>query len=484
MDQPLQVVKMTSDVVEFSNGCVCCTLRPDFVKQMAKLSSEGKVDYIIVESSGISEPMQVAEAFDMPSEDPQEDAIEAGSRSGEADESNEKPGEKEEVDEELQQAAALLRESAFLDAAVTVVDAFTILDMLGTSESLADRGMAAGEGDEREVAELLIDQLEFADIILLNKVDLVLAQAARRGAGHTEEAEAQLRKMESLFRTLNPSAKIVRTTRGRVPIDEILHTGLFSMEKARAAPGWLRSLEGEVIPESLEYGISSFVYRARKPFHPQRLHDLIFGDEFQGMKPATDGDKLVWQCLARAPTSPTMEEDASDGKESGKKGAQDKPRHPLSSVLRSKGTAWFALPIGHASMIAWAHVGRVWQFGTSAPWWSDVPEDEWPAEIVDVIRASMCSAGDAPAPLPKGMAVGDFGDRRQELVFIGAHMDKPIITRLLDSALLTDDELSSYWDCIACPDARARYEDETRSLADLPWEDPWQFDVTEEIEDE
>ena len=209
-------------LVEMQNGCICCTLREDLLKEVNRLAREGRFDYLLIESTGISEPLPVAETFTFEDE-------EGNSLSG----------------------------VARLDTMVTVVDAARFLDDYHSPDSLLDRKQALGEEDERQVVDLLIDQIEFADVIVVNKVDLLPIKS--------------LERLEACLKSLNPKAVITRSIRGRVPLEQILGTGLFDFDKAASAPGWLAVMRGEEQPETEEYGITSFVFRARRPFHPVRL---------------------------------------------------------------------------------------------------------------------------------------------------------------------------------------------------------------------
>jgi G3E family GTPase len=210
-------------LVQIQNGCICCTLREDLMKEVERLVDAGGIDYIVIESSGISEPIPVAQTFTY-------------------------------IDEEL---GIDLTKKCRLDTMVTVVDANRFWDDFASGESLLDRKQAVDETDTREVVDLLIDQIEFANVILLNKVDLISPEDAK--------------ELEGVLKKLNPEAKIIQTTFGQVPLDEILNTHLFDFEKASQAAGWIKELNEEHTPETEEYGISSFVYRRRRPFHPERL---------------------------------------------------------------------------------------------------------------------------------------------------------------------------------------------------------------------
>ncbi|MEU6176080.1 GTP-binding protein [Streptantibioticus parmotrematis] len=213
-------------LVEMTNGCICCTLRDDLLEEVGKLAREGRFDYLLIESSGISEPMPVAATFAFERDD-----------------------------------GATLGDVTRLDTMVTVVDAANFLPELGTGDELAARGLAPYEDDERTVSDLLIDQVEFADVIVLNKLDLVDERAADR--------------MRTVLTRLNPTARIVPVVRGRVRVGDVLGTRLFDVERAQQAPGWVMELNGDHVPETEEYGISSTVFRATAPFHPGRLWRFV-----------------------------------------------------------------------------------------------------------------------------------------------------------------------------------------------------------------
>jgi G3E family GTPase len=222
-------------LVEMSNGCICCTLREDLMVEVEKLANEGRFDYLLIESTGISEPVPVAQTFSY-------------------------------VDEEK---GIDLSRFSYIDAMVTVVDCFNFFRDFGSSELLADRKLSDMEGDHRTIVNLLTDQVEFANIILLNKTDLV--------------GEQTVGLLEAAIRKLNPGARIIRTSFSKVSLKEILHTGLFNFEEAASSAGWQKELEGVHTPETEEYGISSFVFRSHVPFHPERLWHYLNHDYPSGV---------------------------------------------------------------------------------------------------------------------------------------------------------------------------------------------------------
>ncbi|WP_282697261.1 GTP-binding protein [Streptomyces sp. CC208A] len=213
-------------LVEMTNGCICCTLRDDLLEEVDRLAREGRFDYLLIESSGISEPMPVAATFSFPRDD-----------------------------------GATLGDLARLDTMVTVVDAGNFLAELGGGDELTARGLDQYEDDERTVSDLLVDQVEFADVIVLNKLDLVDPEEARR--------------LRAALLRLNPEARVVPAVRGQVAVEQVLGTGLFDVERAQQAPGWVKELNGDHVPETEEYGISSLVFRSDRPFHPHRLWSFV-----------------------------------------------------------------------------------------------------------------------------------------------------------------------------------------------------------------
>lgn len=266
-------------LVEMSNGCICCTLREDLLIEVKRLATENKFDQLVIESTGISEPIPVAETFTF-------------------------------ADEEGQS----LNEFAQLDTMVTVVDAFNFLKDYSSYDQLNDRGESLGEQDQRSVVDLLIDQIEFCDVIILNKVDLI------------DDVEKE--RLMAILNKLNPRAKIEISEFGKVDLDSILNTGLFDFDQAAQAPGWLKELRGEHVPETEEYGITSFVYRARRPFHPQRFFNFI-NSEWPG-------------------------------------------------VIRSKGFFWLACEPSLAC--SWSQAGGMAKHGMAGTWWAATEAENWPKD--------------------------------------------------------------------------------------------------------
>ena len=329
-------------LVEMSNGCICCTLREDLLEEVTKLSKEGRFDYLVIESTGISEPLPVAETFTF------------------ADENG-----------------VSLSDVADLDTMVTVVDAVNFMNDYDQAKYLQDTGESLGEEDERSVADLLVDQVEFADVILISKTDLV--------------SSADIERLRAILKTLNTDAKIVPISQGQVNIDEVLNTGLFDFERAQQAPGWLKEMRGEHVPETEEYGIGSFTYEARRPFHPEKFHEFLHGTDKYG------------------------------------------------KLIRSKGYFWLASRPEFAGQ--WSQAGGIARYGFAGMFWKAIPEKNWPTD--EEYLASI-----------KNSWVEPFGDMRQELVFIGQGLDKSGMTSALDDCLLSEEDVlrgKAYWTTLQDP---------------------------------
>ena len=306
-------------LVEMSNGCICCTLREDLLEEVGKLAKEGRFDYLLIESTGISEPLPVAETFTFRDENEQS-----------------------------------LADIARLDTMVTVVDGMNFLLDYQAAESLASRGETLGEEDERSITDLLIEQIEFADVILISKIDLISSR--------------EREELMAILESLNAQAEIIPMVMGEVPLNKILNTGRFDFERAAQAPGWLQELRGEHVPETEEYGIASTAYRARRPFHPQRFFDFID-------RPWVNG-----------------------------------------KLLRSKGFFWLASK--HQDAGSWSQAGGLMRHGFAGRWWRFVPKSQWPQdeESVAAIMANwQLSTGDCRQEL---VFIGqniDFNQMRAEL---------------------------------------------------------------------
>lgn len=318
-------------LVEMSNGCICCTLRDDLLAEVRRLAGEGRFDYLLIESTGISEPLPVAATFDFRDAD-----------------------------------GVSLSDVARLDTMVTVVDAVNLLRDFASHDFLRDRGEVTGEEDNRTLVDLLTDQIEFADIVILNKVDDATAD--------------QVDAARKIIRSLNADTRILETNYSEVPSSEILETGMFDFEQAHEHPMWAKELYGfaDHVPETEEYGVASYVYRARRPFVPQKVQDVLNG--------------------------------------------------PLPGVIRAKGHFWIVTrPQWVAEFSLAGALSSVKPIGT---WWATQPKEEWP-DTPDTLRYIQEHWDES------------WGDRRQEIVFIGVGIDWPAIKAKLDSALIPIDLATS-----------------------------------------
>ncbi|MEM6727363.1 MAG: GTP-binding protein [Pseudomonadota bacterium] len=314
-------------LVEMSNGCICCTLRDDLLQEVRRLAEDGRFDYLLIESTGISEPLPVAATFDFRDEH-----------------------------------GKSLSDVARVDTTVTVVDAVNLTADYASQDFLRDRGEMQGEDDARTLVDLLVEQIEFADVIVLNKI----ADAGRQRTNAARQ----------IIRALNADAKIIETNHSIVPADAILDTGLFDFEKAHEHPMWAKELYGfaDHVPETEEYGVESFVFRARQPFEPEKILNVLEGD--------------------------------------------------LPGVIRAKGHLWIATRPGWVAEFSLAGtLSSVKPLGT---WWASVPQDRWPThpQVRSYIEANWMEP---------------WGDRRQELVFIGSGIDWPALKASLNSCLVPED---------------------------------------------
>jgi len=312
-------------LVEMTNGCICCTLRDDLLAEVRQLGESGRFDYLLIEGTGIAEPLPVASTFSFRDE-----------------------------------AGVSLSDIARLDTMVTVVDAANLLRDYGSNDFLRDRGETAGDGDDRTLVDLLVEQIEFADVVVINKI--------------SDVDEIRRAKVRTIVRGLNADARIIETDHGRVALDAILDTRLFSEEKAQEHPLWRKELFGfkDHTPETEEYGVRSFVYRARRPFDPRKFHAFL--------------------------------------------------HQRRSGLLRAKGHFWLA------SRPAWVGemsiAGRIMRAEGLGRWWAAVPKDRWPPN--EQFQALM-----------RRHWSPTWGDRRQELVFIGdVAMDEAAIRAELDDCLV------------------------------------------------
>jgi len=311
-------------LVEMTNGCICCTLRDDLLVEVRRLAREGRFDYLLIESTGIAEPLPVAATFDF------------RDRNGDS-----------------------LSDVARLDTMVTVVDAVNLTRDFSSHDFIADRGESLGDGDERTLVNLLTDQMEFADVIVLNKV--------------TDAGPVRVRQARQIIRALNPDARIVETDFGKVAAADIFDTGLFDFDRAHEHPLWAKELYGFAnhVPETEEYGISSFVYHTRRPFDPVKVEAVLSGD--------------------------------------------------LPGVIRAKGHFWIATRPDWA--VEFSLAGASASVTPLGRWWASVPAERLPTHP------------DAQAEIARNW-VEPWGDRRQEIVFIGVGLDRETICARLNAALV------------------------------------------------
>ena len=317
-------------LVEMTNGCICCTLRDDLLVEVRRLAEAGRFDALLIESTGIAEPLPVAATFDFRDETGQS-----------------------------------LSDIAQLDTMVTVVDAINLLKDFSSHDFLGDRGESLGPEDERTLVDLLTDQIEFANVIVINKA--------------SDAGQVKVDAARTIIKALNPDAKVILADHGVVATGDILETGLFDFDRAQEHPLWAKELYGfeHHVPETEEYGISSFVYRARRPFHPAKIHALLNGD--------------------------------------------------LPGVIRAKGHFWIATRPDWAAEFSLA--GAVSMVRPLGRWWSGVPERFWPTHP------------EAEAERMRHWAE-PWGDRRQELVFIGTGFDRDEIEARLEACLVEDGEFT------------------------------------------
>ena len=328
VDKEVELNRAEEKLIEMSNGCICCTLREDLLVEVSHLAKADRFDYLVIESTGISEPLPVAETFTFRDDE-----------------------------------GVSLSDVAELDTMVTVVDAVNFSLDLDEADSLQARGESLGEEDTRTVSDLLIDQVEFADVIIINKIDLITSVERER--------------LEHALRQLNRHAEIIYSSFGNVKLDQVIGTGRFDFERAAQSPGWLAEIRGEHTPETEEYGIGSFVYRARRPFHPARFAKAL---------------ETQWP----------------------------------GNVLRSKGFFWLASRPDAAG--EWSQAGGIMRHGPAGIWWAAAPKEHWPED--PEFRARIEAEFD-----------GEYGDRRQEIVFIGQNLEPDQTREILDRCLLTDEEI-------------------------------------------
>lgn len=328
----IQLSRTEARLVEMSNGCICCTLREDLLLEIRQLAMQQQFDYLLIESSGISEPLPVAETFTFTDDNGQS-----------------------------------LSDVARLDTLVTVVDAVNFLHDYFEAAALAEMGQEAGDDDDRTLADLLIEQIEFANVLVLSKTDLI--------------SGAELGKLKQILRSLNTTARIEVAAFGELAPEKLLNTKLFQQQDAEHHPDWLREARGEHVPETEEYGIASFTFQARRPFHPIRFYQFLH---------------QAW---------------------------------PQGRLLRSKGFFWLASQPGVAWH--WHQAGGIARYNPAGYFWQALAREEWPDDAQSLRQIEQ--SWQEP-----------FGDRRQDLVFIGQQLDETSMRQQLQQCLLTDQELQLF----------------------------------------
>ncbi|GAA3635819.1 GTP-binding protein [Flavivirga jejuensis] len=318
-------------LVEMSNGCICCTLREDLMIEVEKLATQNKFDYLLIESTGISEPIPVAQTFTFESED-------------------------EGID---------LSRFSYIDTMVTVVDALNFLKDFSSLDYLTTRALTNLEGDNRTIVNLLTDQIEFANVIIINKIDLVTGE--------------QLKELQTIIQKLNPEARIIPANESKVELKSVINTGVFDYETVEASAGWIKELENEHTPETEEYGINSFVFRSKKPFHPDRFLKYL--------------DTGFPQ-----------------------------------NIIRSKGLFWLASRSDQA--LVWSTAGGSFKADNAGVWWASMSYGE---------RINYAAFNENKNQIESGWDAL-YGDRKIELVFIGQYLEKEKVITQLNDCLLTDNE--------------------------------------------
>ena len=429
------VVKVAPKLVSMQNGCICCTLRGDLLEEVVRLAKEKAWDYLVIESTGISEPLPIAQTFVLEVQD--EDHH---------DHDHEHPPQVDSTNEGGDSTGAALPpvqqllDYARLDTMVSVVDAFAFFDKMHDLDRVRDQPDAEGtEEEDRTISDLMVEQVEFADVVLINKTDLLLS----RGQAGVSELEA----VQGLVKKLNPRAKLLLCQHGKVDLSDILNTHRFDLDAAQSSRGWLVELQKpQHVPETEEYGVSSLVYRSTKPFHPQRLFDILNGfADLDGFEDDKNPKKVARRWVSG------LETDAAQSAAKVFKG-----------VIRSKGVIWIANCHGFA--FDWHSAGRTFAMTTrEEPFVARVVEmelgvpaigDAFPdlqgserqAAIEKVVAEHF--DGEAVEHMKQTQAAEDswsdaFGDRSQEVVFIGVLLDREAMKAALDKALLTQDEIDA-----------------------------------------
>ncbi|KAL7905629.1 cobW domain-containing protein [Trichoderma velutinum] len=500
------LTKTDEKIIALQNGCICCTLRGDLLEELVRISQLQQFDYIIIESSGISEPEQVAETFDSRLAE-QMSLLTEGEGTADLDEDMIK------VLNKLKDAGGLDK-FARLDTTVTVIDAFTMLNDFDTGDLLSGRRDDVTPEDERTVSDLMVDQIEFADVIILNKIDMI-----------NDETKARIL---DLVKQLNHRAKILESKYSKVDVKELVNTGLFNLERAQAGYGWLQDLHAMTVrevngrnvvtpkPETEEYNVQSFIYSRYRPFHPRRLYALLYDkfilqmehpddddeeDEEEGDERQSDSedaemidcedsastnssskDKSNSTSRSRSPSTPETEVSSyHDSKDTNSMDVDplmmpsnevilaNKRAHPtLARLFRSKGEFFMATRPHRAG--EWSQAGAMLTLTGGRSWFCTLPEEEYTTGSPDVDAL-------VKHDIAKG---GEWGDRRQEIVFIGEGLDHDGLEEMLDACLLTDGEYEE-WKGVMRKDGIE--EEERREMLEELFEDgfpDWSGDDEEE----
>lgn len=467
--QDHKVTQKEEKLIQLQNGCICCTLRGDLLEELASLATSGKFNYIVIESTGISEPMQVAETFT--TEFSEMLLQSSGSISK----------EEEKILTDIVNLGGLHKLTQ-LDTCVTVVDAVNLLDNFETADFLVDRYGDHGQNEaDRTITDLLVDQIEFSDVVIINKYASINTKKQK--------------KIMLIVRSLNLVAKILTTNYCKIDISEILGTKLFDFEKCSASAGWLKSIHelslregfGETPkarlapkPETEEYGINNFVYTARRPFHPERLYKLIrdkfivieqagFDDDEPEGNNIDEDDKGVGSDEKMESEGEDENEQEEDGEETDggddyvqptdEEIIQNKKKSIFGNMLRSKGFFWLASR--YILRGEWSSAGTMLTLKPGIPWFDITGTDFVPKESAKLIERDF---------------EGEHGDRRNELVFIGLRIDQAKLTKVLDACLLNDEEFSQYGDIVLYEKKALRIEKKLQEVFTDGFEEWMQFE--------
>ena len=393
-------------LVEMSNGCICCTLREDLLKEVAVLAKENKFDHLIIESTGISEPLPVAETFTFETEKGQGESL--------LDLAN--------IDSMVTVVGNIIIiivniiSFIIINDNIDFIDAVNFLKDMQQADDLIARGIQADGNDTRTITDLLVSQVEFASVILINKCDLATPE--------------NLVKVRQMIRALNSNAKIIESVRSKIDINEVIGSQSYDFDQVAQSPAWIKAINdnSEKVPETEEYGISSFLYTSRIPFHAERLM------EFVNTKLAVDDDEDDDVVKSTDNTSPSSS----------------------TRILRSKGFFWLASR--PTEMMVWSQAGGLFQLSPGGAWWIDTPKDLWPED--EESKQQIQNDWDEKQ-----------GDRRQELVFIGTDMNKNEMITHLNKCLLTPTEMA------LGPDEWIKFDD---PFAELQLDDDDDYDNDDE----